>query len=224
MSNREGDLIGRAPYVGLLVALLLVFVGTPFMPFGLVGVATLDLFLLAAFVAAIFSCTDVAWHRAVALLLGTTTWLGRAAGALTASDPLLTSYPLLGFLFLSYVTILLGRGIFQHEGEVSGEILCGSISIYLLLGLVWAFAYAVLERFEPGSVRGSAESLLDLQQLLAFSFVTLTTLGYGDVVPVTLRARVLASAEAIAGQLYLAVLVARLVGLHLAQRVNAKPE
>ncbi len=215
-------MIGRAPYVSLLVALLLVLVGTPFVPLGLLGVATLDLFLLAAFVAALFSCTDLAWHRGVALTLGASAWLGRAVGALTASEPLLTSYPLLGVLFLSYVTILLGRGIFRHEGDVTGNVLCGAVSIYLLLGFVWAFGYALIERLEPGSIRGSAEGPLDLQQLIGFSFVTLTTLGYGDVVPVTQRARTLATAEAIAGQLYLAVLVARLVGLHLAQRINGK--
>ncbi len=94
---------------------------------------------------------------------------------------------------------------------------CGSLSVYLLLGLLWAFAFALLESAVPGSFSGIERGMgfTDYKRFFGFSFVTLTTLGYGNVVPLTPRADALAVAEAIVGQIYLTVLVARLVALNL---------
>ena len=91
-----------------------------------------------------------------------------------------------------------------------------ALGAYLLIGLFFGLAYSVLEKVAPGSFALAGQPLAgDLREAGAiyFSFVTLATLGYGDIVPLTATARGLAVIEAIGGQLYIAVLVARLVSL-----------
>jgi len=210
--------IAPAPHSVLLLALLMLLVVAPFFPARPAGFATLDLVLLLAFCAAIHSCVQGRLHRAVAISLALATWLSRALGELVDLSPLLAAYPMLGVAFLLYAATLLGQSVFgRKQMAITLDTLCGAINVYLLLGLAWGFAYTALERFAPGSFSDSAHATpLQLQTLLNFSFVTLTTLGYGNVVPATDRASSLAAAEAIVGQLYLTILVARLVGMHLA--------
>lgn len=99
--------------------------------------------------------------------------------------------------------------------KVDSERLSAALSAYLLAGFCFGVVYFQVEQLRPGSFAiGGATKLsqLDLQTAFYFSFVTLTTLGYGDISPLTPTARGMAISEAILGQLYLAVLVARLVG------------
>jgi hypothetical protein len=116
-------------------------------------------------------------------------------------------------LALGFLIVVLVRRLFRTN-RVTADILSSAISGYILLGILWAFGYAILHRIEPGAFRGidSAEA----PTLFYFSFVTLTTLGYGDIVPVTDTAETVAVFEAVVGQLYLAIMIARLVGLHIA--------
>jgi hypothetical protein len=96
------------------------------------------------------------------------------------------------------------------------------------MGLVWALAYSVVAVLNPDAftwtVAGKPAPSFRIGSgdtgMLYFSFATLTTLGYGDVVPTSPTSRVLATTEAIAGQLYLAVLVARLVGLQISESIE----
>ena len=101
---------------------------------------------------------------------------------------------------------------------VDTEVLCASISAYLMLGLLWAFAYMLAARLTPGafafSVAQDARVPLHGSNAIYFSFVTLSTLGYGDITPVSHVARMLAMTEAMTGCLYVAVLIARLVALY----------
>jgi hypothetical protein len=93
-----------------------------------------------------------------------------------------------------------------------------------MIGLVWALGYSALEMIQPGSFSGiqrsgasNAPHFADIDQFLYYSLVTLSTLGYGDIAPLSRPARSLSATEAMAGQVYLAVLVARLIGLHIIQ-------
>jgi hypothetical protein len=99
------------------------------------------------------------------------------------------------------------------SGVVNAERILAALDAYLLLGLLFAFVYWALERTWPASFAGAAGSL-DQPHAIYFSFVTIATLGYGDVVPASPPARGLAIVEALTGQMYLAVLVARLVALY----------
>ena len=104
--------------------------------------------------------------------------------------------------------------------EVSANRLVGVICVYLLLGTLWALIYSFLELVVPGSFRGIGDlSFTERDNVwIYFSFVTLTTLGYGDVTPVTGTARVMVYTEAIFGMFYMAVLVAGLVGSYMSAK------
>lgn len=127
---------------------------------------------------------------------------------------------LLGFsLFFLYASSLMLIDILGRSQRVDADMIFGAIGVYLVIGLFFAFAFALLEVLMPGSVSGVNELVGDnatAGPMIYFSYVTLTTLGYGDVTPVTNLAMSMSYAEAIIGQLFLAILVARLVGLHIA--------
>ena len=101
------------------------------------------------------------------------------------------------------------------SARVDSEHLHAALSTYLLAGVFWGIAYVVLERLAPGSLQAGGGAIADFSfpDAIYFSFVTLATLGYGDILPVGSIARGLAIFETVFGQLYLAVMVARLVGL-----------
>lgn len=100
---------------------------------------------------------------------------------------------------------------------VSWEVISAALVVYLLLGAMWGFAYGVIETLQPASFR-FPDVLLeeDSSGFMYYSFITLTTVGYGDITPVTGVARSFSLLQGIVGQSYMAVLVARLVGLHVA--------
>ena len=111
-----------------------------------------------------------------------------------------------------------------RKGPVSGSRLQGAIAAYLLMGLGWAHAYVIFARNHPQSFVTSDATPPTVAGWTYFSFITLTTVGYGDIIPKAPVARMLAVAEALAGQLYLAVLVARLVALQVSNSVGANAE
>ena len=117
-------------------------------------------------------------------------------------------------LFLFLVAMLILSHVLKTE-KVSREKIFAALSVYLLLGVIWAFLFLFVDFLVPGSFRYGQEQALNSAQIVYYSFVTLTTLGYGDIVPISPSARALATLEALTGQLYLTVLVARLVGLHI---------
>jgi len=106
-------------------------------------------------------------------------------------------------------------GVVLAAGRVDGERICAALCVYMLAGLAFGGFFATLEQLDPGSLTGGGHTgALAISDATYFSFVTLATLGYGDVVPATGPARSLAVLEAVFGQLYLVVLVARLVSLY----------
>ena len=106
--------------------------------------------------------------------------------------------------------------------DINPNRIVGAICVYLLLGVMWSIAYSVLEYLQPGSFNGLTEFASPVwnPDWIYFSFVTITTLGYGDILPLTQAARALAFAEAIAGQFYIAVLVAGLVSAYISIQGN----
>lgn len=118
------------------------------------------------------------------------------------------------------VALTLFRGLFQTGQRIDKETILKAVSVYLLMGIVWAYAYAILEFHAGGSFQFSVEPHDDsqrYQRFLGFSFVTLTTLGFGNVAPRTPKGDSLAVAEAMVGQLYIAIVMARLVAMQLMQ-------
>jgi hypothetical protein len=128
----------------------------------------------------------------------------------------------LGFVvaFTIFLAFIIGRLLvfIFFAPRVTSEVLFAGVSVYLLLGLLWASAYAVTARLIPNSFTDVAATRDRLQgfEAIYFSLTTLTTAGFGDIAPVSGPARMLAMMEAAMGTLYLAVLVSRLVSLHIA--------
>ena len=122
-------------------------------------------------------------------------------------------------------------GMATHASGALGRVRIGTgatACIYLLLGVIWALVYVFINQVMPGSFSGRITGTVfnQLQDFLYYSFVTLTTLGYGDIVPVRAGARALATFEAIVGQFYIAILVAGLVAAYITRRqqtVNGAP-
>jgi hypothetical protein len=122
-----------------------------------------------------------------------------------------------GMLFVAFVVGHLLRFVLRAP-RVNIEVLCAAISNYLMLGLLWMFAYVLMARLLPEAFAFSAGTasgqIMDGPTALYFSFVTLCTVGYGDIVPVSPVARMLAFAEAITGLFYTAIIISRLVALY----------
>lgn len=108
------------------------------------------------------------------------------------------------------------------EALITADTVRGGIAIYLLIGCFWALVFRIVTIMDPAAFTLSAQAHEFGHALLYFSFSTLTTLGYGDVLPLSDLARTLAVVEAIVGQIYLTVFIARLVGFHLVQEFNRK--
>ena len=108
-----------------------------------------------------------------------------------------------------------------RPGLVTRDRLQGGIAAYLLLGLTWANAYQWAALHDPAAFSGAVAGGAGSSQWVYYSLVTLTTMGYGDITPVSDVARSLAVGEALTGQLYLAILISRLVALELRSREHA---
>jgi len=129
---------------------------------------------------------------------------------------------LLSLILLGFTTLVMLNSLIQAE-EVSQDTVVGGICVYLLVGLCFAMTFILMTELQPGMfvadgemiMRSSADTSAHATKLLYFSFVTLTTLGYGDVTPVGDIAQMFAVAEALIGQLYLTIFVARLVALYI---------
>jgi hypothetical protein len=121
----------------------------------------------------------------------------------------------LSAIFLLQMLFMIGKHI-EMENEVTIDLIMAAACAYILLGMVWGYTYYFVESFHPGSFK-AAENLNDLLDFFYYSFVTLTTVGYGDILAITKPARALSILEAVIGQLYLAIMISRLVGLHASQ-------
>ena len=128
-------------------------------------------------------------------------------------------------LFLLYTTVTVLLRVFT-EKRVTMDTLSGALCVYLLIGYLWGSLYALIYLLAPGSFRlptwwmpGKEQGIatdVPMNLMTYFSFTTLTTLGFGDVLPIGGVARAAVILEAVLGHFYLAVLVARLIGLHVA--------
>ena len=125
-----------------------------------------------------------------------------------------TTMQIIAFGFIAYHIL----GYALRGGRVDAEKIAAAVCVYLLLGVVWQDLYILVDVLIPGSYNAESLSITDF---LYYSFITLSTLGYGDITPVNSPAQALAFTEALVGQLYLTILVARLVGLYIA---NAGPD
>ena len=130
----------------------------------------------------------------------------------TFRSPTLTG---IRWVFLAAFFALTAAGLFSYlrnSRSVDRAQLYTAVNIYLLLGLLWAALYLAIDAFSPGSIQIGNHPADRQTDLLYLSLVTLSTIGYGDIVPLSGEARILAALEGVTGVLYIAITVALLVG------------
>ncbi len=123
-------------------------------------------------------------------------------------------------LFFMDMIYLISRSVLIEQTRVTGETLWAAINIYLLFGMMFAFLYSAVLALNPGAFAGGIlenENQDITQSMVYYSFVTMTTLGYGDITPKIHVAATLAYLQALIGQLYVAILIARLVSMYSTQ-------
>jgi voltage-gated potassium channel len=211
--------------IRLLVALGLMFVTSPFVEDLAYGNLIESLLLTLVMVTALLAVGGQrrTFHVAMALIVP-----AMLAKWLTHLDLLPKAvYPAAGVVFFGYVVAHLLRYIL-NVSRVDTDVLCAGLSGYILLGLLWIPLYGMVARLNPASFAfpAGSESAAPLDGFNAFyfSFMTLCTVGYGDITPVSRPARMLAVTEAIAGLFYVAVLISRLVAVYSTTPPPAKKD
>jgi len=158
------------------------------------------------------------WLTRWMILIGVTLLVVVVKGA-TDSHYFEFAYLSLLLIFFAAAAWLVGSEVLL-TGSVDINKIVGSVALYLLLALIWSIFYTMLLEFSPEAMTGvEAGQWVDNMSIMTyFSFVTLTTLGYGDISPVTPIAQVLVILEAVTGMFYLAIIVASLIGAAMRDR------
>jgi hypothetical protein len=203
----------RHRYTVLLISLLVSLALTPIIEILPFELGLLRSFLLLNLVAALLGTIGERRYRwllavsaAGAVLMG----VSAASGSrLPFNAPEVVSMVVIAFVGGTALREVVRRG------AVDSERIAAALSVYILAGVTFAAVYTLLEDYQPLSFAQNGQPVVafKIPDALYFSFVTLATLGYGDIVPVTKAARALAVLEAVGGQLYMVVLVARLISL-----------
>ena len=226
MREKPGQLIHRLlrrmSGVELLIALAALFVLFPFLGNFRGGTLVESILLTIVLISAVLAVSDRPRVVIIAGILALPTVAGRWLHQYWNQFP--PEIFLIGaILLVLFVIIHLLRFVLRAP-VVNAEVLCASISAYLLLSLAWTFAYWLVAEVIPGAFSFNTASGADQSMNgfngLYFSIITLTTVGYGDITPVAKVARLLAATEAMTGLLYVAVLIARLVAIHSSRNSN----
>ncbi len=204
---------GRMLY--LLIVLLLYILLVPIVDRFIRIQFLFDLFMSVILIAAIYAVSPDKRSAIAASLLGAPMLIFLWLSNYFTGDWINICSSFFATLFFCYAIIRLLKFIFS-ESRVTKDVLFAAVSVYLMIGIMWAGIYALLSKIDPSSfIIGSFEKKDPNFIYAYYSFVTLTTLGYGDIAPMTDIAYSLAILEAIIGQLFLTVLIARLVALHI---------
>jgi hypothetical protein len=206
----------------LLISLFSLILITPLFE-GFVELTTLlDIFITIIFLSSIYAISqkEQSLRIAVGLLLPVIAamWL-----AYFVHVPYLS---LVGdccsILFFAFTIIIILSTLFR-EVEITLDVIYGAVAVFLLMALMWTFIFDVIEYLHPGSFLITESLRQDNRtHFMYYSFVTITTVGYGDILPVSLTARAFSIVEMVVGQIYLIVLIARLVGINIAQSMEKK--
>jgi hypothetical protein len=192
----------------------------------------LHLLITLVYLAALFAVFTNTKQRLAAFVLGTPTlagiWTGFALPEVS-HPAMVVAIHLIAAFFLAFCVGTILRTAFA-EAAVSADSIYGAFCGYVLIGLAFGHLYVIVESLRPGSFKGLHPTLFHAEgaewgryQLTYFSFVTLATVGYGDITPASDAAKGLAIVEAIMGQFYIAVLVAELIGKRVSQVLSEPP-
>ena len=218
------------PYRNILLALIAVILIDALAPNYTARGLFSDLMLVAILIVALIETVRSRHNTVWALVIGIPAIAARFIAAFrpdtTAQNTTTLTLSALFFLFLIWNLL----HDLAEENRPTGERIFGALCAYIFIGILFALIYAHMEYRQPGTfaisnqgigAAASEESSL-LPVFTYYSFVTLTTLGYGDIAPVAEHARTLAWLQALLGQLYLAVMVAGFVAVHISERMQGR--
>jgi voltage-gated potassium channel len=182
----------------------------------------MDILWSAIFISAIYAVSRKKHHILIAVLLALPMLGAIWSKYYVENKTVIVVGSLCGAAFILFTIIQIVIFIYGHE-EVTRDLIIGAAVVYLLMAIMWTFIFVAVETLHPGSFNiPEGQNIEANRQFLYYSFVTLTTLGYGDITPLTGLARSLCVLEAVLGQLYLVVQVAWLVGVHVSQSMLKK--
>lgn len=210
-------------HLDLLLALILLQVSQSFLSGdSIIKRSIFNLLFLAIVVSAIRSLSKSRIRMVAAVTVGIIAFAVASYAEIHHSITLVVANYSCYVIVFTLLILALCESVFG-DGPVNVNRIVGAANIYVILGLLFALVFALLEAVQPGSFDlTSIPSGVGIHQnvvseLIYFSNVTLTTLGYGEILPISNLAKTLATIEATIGQLFLAIVMARLVGLHIAQ-------
>jgi voltage-gated potassium channel Kch len=207
-------------FLSLLVFLLLFIVLHPFLEGVTFGKTLLEVLLVLTLISAVYAMSYKRRTFYIALVLGAPGLIYRLVQVFRPEAHLFALWAVVTAVpFLIFVTVISIHYVMSSE-EVTADTLYGASAVYLLVGLTFGMAFTVIAAHNPGAfhfaLAGEGSTWGDY---VYFSFVTLTTLGFGDIIPASSLTRSLAFQEAVFGVLYTTVLVARLVGIFTSQKI-----
>jgi hypothetical protein len=216
MIQRASKILSRiwaedsGPYGLLILLFTTIFVLAPLFSARMVSSFILEIAFALILVAGAFNVSSRASVRGLALVLAVlSVAIGKLELPFSERAVVVADMVLSAGMLAAFTALMIKR--FLVRGCEPAHRIAGAVAVYLLLGLIWTRLYQVVELVSPGAFRVPEGESPNSASLAYFSFVTLATLGYGDISPVNIVARDLAVLEAIMGQLYLVILISRLV-------------
>lgn len=216
--ERAAQLRKRSMATLLALLVLTVFIVPVFLTSSsVVGRIIQDVLVSAILLSGVVSASDRSKEFALIALVALAAIVVRWTGWLSPTSLTLAIRDEATLVALVLLGTVIGIKVFG-SGTVTLDRIRGAIALYILVGVVWSDAYQLVSIYVPGAFSGVSahEGAVDRSTWVYFSFVTLTTVGYGDITPVARAARSLANLEALIGQLYPAIVLARLVSLQVA--------
>lgn len=222
----------RLKFKTLLVFLFLLAIIDPILQeFGPFGLSLLDIFFTISLLAALYSISGNRRLLSAGILLLIPIFILGWTEYARTHYPLALALYILEIIFFGFVAVSILIHILAEE-RVTMDLIYGSACVYFLIAITWAIGYGLIELLQPGSFKIAGQILTRADHLghygflndnlSYYSFVTITTLGYGDIVPISGPAKAISALEAVVGQLYIALSVARLVGLYTSQTMDGR--
>jgi len=215
----------RFRFAYLLVSLVFVAFARPFIGEQILGLAVIDVLLFITLIAGAYAVIERKSLFFIVAGLGLISAGAQIVFVVSGSYSAVGIFLTATLLFYGSVTCASMLTLFGHQARVTRDTLFQAISVYLLMGMIGALAYALLELASPGSFKFTQDLAgIDarFERFLGFSFTTLTTLGYGNIAPATPRADAMTTLQAVCGQIYLAIVIARLVSIQVGQNAKSR--
>ena len=210
----------KSRFIYIIIAILLVILVTPFIRHSGIAGHLITTLIAAMIPLTTFYALTADKNRAIVILLMAAPFVILDGMSLFFANRYLMIASIgFGTILYLYIIVLLVINILSYRVVTADLIYC-AISTYFLIGVMWAGIYLILEGISPGSFSGVS----DTADLLYFSFVTLTTVGFGEITPQSILGKRLAVFEAAMGGIYLAVIIAMIVGRYMSMQAGQDSE